>query len=244
MINKNELTQFIQDKVSDFHQKRLDSLQGIKLKTILRRKNPYLYKAKDVNTAQDIVKAIFDAHLSSQEETIFGNILEQMAIYVAEEAYNGYKSSANGIDLEIKKGSIRYLLAIKSGPNWGNKSQIDKMKTDFNNAKRTITTSGNKEFIECINGCCYGKDSKPNKGNYQKLCGQLFWEFISGEKDFYIELIEPLGHKTKDKNEEFNTQYYKLINTLTHDFYESFCEKDGSINWTVFLKFNSEHTEG
>jgi hypothetical protein len=37
----------------------------------LKRKNPYLFKAKNILTAQDLVKNLLDAYLQSQEETTF-----------------------------------------------------------------------------------------------------------------------------------------------------------------------------
>jgi hypothetical protein len=43
---------------------------------VLKRKNPYLLKAKYILTAEQIVKNIIDAHISSNEETIFGDWLE------------------------------------------------------------------------------------------------------------------------------------------------------------------------
>ena len=61
-------------------------------------KNPYLFKAKDINTAQDFVTFILDAHLSSQEETIFGGFLEELAIFICSQVYSGQKSAAEGID--------------------------------------------------------------------------------------------------------------------------------------------------
>ncbi|HPK53898.1 MAG TPA: PmeII family type II restriction endonuclease, partial [Smithellaceae bacterium] len=36
---------------------------------------------------------------------------------------------------------------------------------------------------------CYGKDSNPDKGDYLKLCGQIFWEFISGDENLYTDII-------------------------------------------------------
>ena len=91
---------------------------------VIKRKNPYLFKAKNINTAQDFVKTILDAFLSSQEEGIFGGFLEELAIFICSEVYGGQKSSAEGIDLEFEKDSIRYIVSIKSGPNWENSSQM------------------------------------------------------------------------------------------------------------------------
>ena len=50
--------------------------------------------------------------------------------------------------------------------------------------------------IVAVNGCCYGRDNKPDKGEYYKYCGQVFWEFISGDDELYRDIIEPLGHQT------------------------------------------------
>lgn len=39
----------------------------------------------------------------------------------------GRKAGIDGIDLDFDKYGQRYLVAIKSGPNWGNDSQIKKL---------------------------------------------------------------------------------------------------------------------
>ncbi|KAF0139721.1 MAG: cytoplasmic protein [Stygiobacter sp.] len=71
-----------------------------------------------------------------------------------------------------------------------------------------------------------------------QLCGQRFWEFISGNSNLYTEIIEPLGHKAKEKNEEFLEAYSKLINKFTVDFSNEFCT-DYSIDWKKLVEFNS-----
>ena len=60
----------------DFHEKKLTKLKTLTLDTILKRKNPYLFKAKGAVTANDLIEAVLDATVSSGEETIFGNFLE------------------------------------------------------------------------------------------------------------------------------------------------------------------------
>ncbi len=94
------------------------------------------------------------------------------------------------------------------------------MLADFADAKRRIHTSGNKANIICVNGCCYGRDNKPRKfpkkgTDYLKLCGQRFWEFISNDTTLYTEIVGPLGHKSKEKNDDFVESYSKMINKFT-----------------------------
>jgi hypothetical protein len=234
-----EITKFIEEHIPEFHRKRLASLTGLKLKKVLQRKNPYLYKAKFVTSAPELVKAILDAHLSSQEEAIFGGFLEGLAIFICERVFSGKKSSAEGIDLEFEHKRIRYIVSIKSGPNWGNSSQIKKMRQNFLQAKRILGTNTSAKNIVAVNGCCYGQENTEDKGDYLKKCGQNFWSFVSGDNQFYITIIEPLGHKAKERNEAFQIEYGKVINRFTAEFVKDFCQADGTILWSRLVQFNS-----
>ena len=93
--------------------------------------------------------------------------------------------------------------------------------------------------VIAVNGCCYGRDRKPNKGEYWKYCGQEFWEFISGDEDLYTDIIEPLGHQAKQRNEQFMQEYAKVINKFTSEFIGTFCHADGNILWEEIVRFNS-----
>jgi hypothetical protein len=224
--------------IKPFYELRLKRLNDLQLNEVLKRKNPYLFKAKNITTAQDFVTELLQAHLSSQEETIFGGYLEQLAVFICSRVYRGFKSTSEGIDLELEKDSVRYIIAIKSGPNWGNADQIRKMRSNFQRAKKTLATNSMKKHIQAINGCCYGKDSKPNKGDYFKLCGQEFWSFISGDDEMYVKIIEPLDEEAKQKDEDFKAAYARKVNLLTSHFLQEFCT-DGLIDWVKLLKFVS-----
>lgn len=229
----------MEKNIGIFHQKRIQSLDKLRLTQILKRKNPYLFRAKNVLTSEQIVKGLVDAHISSNEETIFGDWLEGLAIFVNSEVYGGRKSGIAGIDLEFDLDKTRFIVNIKSGPNWGNSSQISKMIADFKTAKKTLRTSNSQLNIVAVNGCCYGQDGNPDKGDYFKYCGQRFWDFISGEADMYTELIHPLGHKAKEKNDEFLTSYSQRINLFTKEFSNEFCGEQGQIEWEKLTRFNS-----
>ncbi len=229
----------MEQNIGTFHQKRIKSLDSLKLSQVLKRKNPYLFKAKYVLTADEIIRGIVDAHISSNEETIFGDWLEGLAIFINGKVYSGRKSGITGIDLEFDSNGIRNIVTIKSGPNWGNSSQIKKMISDFKTANKTLRTSNSKLNIIAVNGCCYGKDNKPDKGDYFKFCGQKFWEFISGDKNLFISIIEPLGHKAKEKNDDFIKSYSKMLNKFTLDFAKEFCKTNGEIDWNKLVQYNS-----
>ena len=237
-INLNDVINFVEDNIGEFHERRADSLLSLKLTQVLKRKNPYLFKAKNINDAHDLVKLILDAHLSSQEETIFGEFMEMLAIFVCGKVFGGRKSSAEGIDLEFTHGNIIYIVAVKSGPNWGNSSQIKRMVDNFKQAKRILRTSNNKANIQAVNGCCYGRENQPDKVDYLKLCGQEFWEFISGNDSLFVDIVEPLGYRAKERNEEFFAEYSRILNLFTQEFMDDFCV-DGRIDWDELVQFNS-----
>lgn len=238
-LNLKDVSQYVEKNIGTFHEKRIQSLDGLKLKSVLKRKNPYLFKAKYVLTADQIVRGIVDAHISSNEETIFGDWLEGLAIFINGKVYDGRKSGIPNIDLEFDNNEIRNIVTIKSGPNWGNSSQIKKMIADFKTAKKTLRTSNSQLNIMAVNGCCYGRDNQPDKGDYFKLCGQKFWEFISGDANLYTELIEPLGHKAKERNDDFQKSYSQVINKFIKEFTTEFCDINGSIDWGKLVKLNS-----
>lgn len=246
-LNLNDVVDYAESNIGTFHNKKLESLKELTLDKILKRKNPYLFKAKYILTAEQLIRGILDAHLSSQEETMFGDFLEGIAVFVCERVYEGYKpytDELTGIDLVFQKDGKVYIVEIKSGPNWGNSSQIKRMLTNFKNAIEKLQPDYPGKEIVGVNGCCYGKDRKPLKKKkdgtyYWKLCGQEFWDFISGNSQLYIEIIEPLGHKAKQKNEAFQKDYAEIINLLTFELGDRFYE-GGKINWERLVKFVSE----
>lgn len=238
-ISNDQIAAYVQAHIDSFHDKKLESINKLKLENLLRRKNPYLFKSKNIDTVAGLIKSLLDAHLSSQEETLFGAFLEGLAIYVAETVHDGWKSSATGIDLEFVKNETRYIVSIKSGPNWGNSSQITKMKDNFNTAARVIRQGNTGMNIVAVNGCCYGRDSKPDKGSYFKYCGQEFWKLISNDADFYTRIIEPLGHSAKKHNDTFAKNYGAVIDQLSKEFSGKFCDEKGEINWNKIVAFSS-----
>lgn len=242
-LNLNEVTQYIQDNIGTFHQRRSGSLRGLKLVDVLSKKNPYLFRAKNVQTSEELVKALLDAHLSSQEEGIFGSFLEGLAIYVCKKVYGGKKSSSPGIDLEFEKDDVIYITTVKSGPNWANSGQLRDMIEKFKQAKKILRTNTPlSRNIVAVNGCCYGKTNRLMKDDYYKICGQAFWELISDNERLYLEIIKPLNHEARKRSEEFQEEYLRVLSDFVIEFQKDFC--DGIIiNWEKLIIFNSGKPE-
>src|SRR3712207_5591099 len=96
--------------VTPFYYERLMYLRCcMSLSDVLSRKNPYLLKAKNIASPDELVRSIVDAFLSSQEETMFGNKLEAFAIYVSAKLYKGFKSELPSVDLEFTRGDVYHI---------------------------------------------------------------------------------------------------------------------------------------
>jgi len=233
--------------IAPFYHKRFADLQALNLGRVLGRKNPYLFKAKNIELAGDLVKGIVDAHLSSQEETIFGNLLEGFAIFVSARLDRGFKSSRRGLDLEFGRDGKHYLVEIKSGPDWGNSSQIARMKDNFKAAISALRTEGVTGEIIAVNGCIYGRDRRPLKPDpdpdriYFKYCGQDFWEFISKDPELYREIIAPIDQEAKQKDENFRQAYHAKVNEMTEEFMKNFMTSH-QIDWVKLIDFVSRRS--
>lgn len=248
-LDYEKLNHFIaSDVIKPFYEIRLGRLESAKLASISKRKNPYLFKAKNVETAGDLAKSILDAFLSLQEETIFGDLMENLAIRVCHEVFGGEKAEEGkyrSVDLIFRRENKTYIVGIKSGPNWGNADQINTMKKNLRLAKKIIRLETKISNLVSVNGCIYGRDNKPHKVNknpelsYYKICGQAFWELISGDDQLYKKIIQPLDKEARKRDEVFKELYVKKINEMTKDVVDLFYTKD-DLDWEKIIDYVSK----
>ncbi|MCL5035064.1 MAG: cytosolic protein [Bacteroidetes bacterium] len=237
-VSLEEVREFVGEHIGEFHKSRITRVQTVKLKDVLKKKNPYLFRAKNVLTAQDLIESLLQAYLSSSEETLFGKFLEELAIFIAHKTLNGRKSPGTGIDLEFTKNEVVYLVSIKSGGNWGNKSQKDALRDRFRKAVQVLKQSRSVKTVQPMLAFCYGRSKTKDNGEYLRICGQEFWYFISGNTHLYTDIIEPLGHQAKQHNQHYEEELATVINKFTANFSKEFCE-DGRIDWNKLVHFNS-----
>lgn len=238
-LDLKDVEKYVNENIVTFHDAKLKSLAKQNLKKILRRKNPYLFKAKNITRACDLVENILAAHLSSSEEELFGAFLEDVAIFIAGKTCDGRKSGIKGIDLEFINNSCQYLVSIKSGPNWGNSSQKGKMRDDFENAVKVLKQSSHRINVMPVEGICYGRGKSKFAKNYLRVMGQNFWYLISENKELYKDIIEPLAYRAKAHNDEFIKKKSNVENSLTKVLLNDFCFDDGQLDWNKIVEFTS-----
>lgn len=57
--------------------------------------------------------------------------------------------------------------------------------------------------------------------------------------NLYTEIIEPIGYRAREHNEDFEQRMGMLHNQMTKDLLDRFCNQDMSINWEKLVVFNS-----
>lgn len=195
---------------------------------------------EDVLTAGELIDGFLDAFLSSSEEKLFGDFLEGLAVFVAQQTTGGHKSAAQGVDLEFLNSGTHYVVSIKSGPNWGNSSQHGKLEQDLRNAVRRVKQADSMAKVEPVLGICYGKTRTTyTPRGYLKVVGQNFWYLISESKELYTDIVEPIGHRAKEHNEKFVTEKARLTNRLTRAFIDDYCDLSGTIDWLKLVRSTS-----
>jgi len=234
-----DISSSLSDRIGQLYKQEVEHIKQVRLSDILRQADGYFLAFKRVALLDQFVREGIDRAILPTEQKLFHRLLVDLSLFVCERTHRGWKSSFTGIGLEFRAGKTHYLVSVKSRPNWGNSQQITAMKREFNKAKRILRTNAPGRKIVAICACCYGRDNKPDKGEYLNLCGQRFWEFISGNENLYTEIIEPLGHRARERNEQFAEAYAQIINKFTIEFAKDFCEEDGKINWEKLVKFNS-----
>src|SRR4051812_21352112 len=67
------LAEIVQGALDRFYTRRLALFDKLDLRELLRRKNPYLFRAMGINDPAHLVNSLLSAYLSSSDEGIFGD---------------------------------------------------------------------------------------------------------------------------------------------------------------------------
>lgn len=222
--------------LTDFYTSLNKTLNQIDIDKILKRKNPYLYRAKGINNASQIVSNILSAYISSSEETVFGNtFFEPLALAIS----GGQKAVTEGIDITVDKNNTIYSIAVKSGTSVFNADSRKRQEQNFQSAQRRAQQA-RKAFFPVV-GYGYGrKRAMPGKEKfYLELAGQDFWEWLTGDNDFYKKIISYMGTSPDEYVHSFNESYNNAENRMIRDFTVNYCKEDGSIDWDKLIQYNS-----
>ena len=233
---EDAVIQAVSAALTDFYTSLTKTLDNIDVDKILKRKNPYLYRAKGISSAGQIVDGILAAYVSSSEETVFGNtFFEPIAIVVS----GGQKAVTEGVDITVDKNNTIYSIAVKSGTSVFNADSRKRQEQNFQSAQKRAQQA-HKAFLPVV-GYGYGK-KKVKAGNekfYKELAGKDFWEWLTGDAEFYTKIIRMMGTRPDEYAKNFEVAYAKAENRMVREFTIKYCRDDCSIDWDMLLRFNS-----
>ena len=166
--------------------------------------NPFLYKylanfLKGNAEPRSIAEAlVLPRVLGSSITTSFGMKIQKLI----SDLFEGYGSTTSGIDIEYIDaidGRKKYC-QLKSGPNTINRDDVE---TIFGHFKATInlarTNNLNVGVNDMVIGVLYGEEVelsshyKKINEKYPVIVGQEFWYRLTGNKEFYLDLINIVG---------------------------------------------------
>jgi len=236
IVAPDALEQKISDLLDILFRRRIDRLQELKLGDRLRSKNPYLLRAIGVADAREIVQALLDAHISSSDETIFGNeFFEPLAKWVATKSFEGSSSTSvqvsgsKGVDIQLSGHSDNQAIAIKSGPKVFNAQSRQKQIDEFKTVERILKKD--RKHFQAIVGYCYGRKKQNETGYFTEMAGQQLWEHLTGEHDFYLRIIRLMQSKPIQHRPQFIKAYDEAKERFVREFNEKYALSDGSIDW-------------
>lgn len=108
--NEDAIVAAIATALDNFYTNLIKKVDSLNVKAVMKRKNPYLFRAKAMNGAAQIIDAILAAFVSSSEETIFGNVFFEP---IATAAAQGQKALAEGVDIMVERDNDRIFQEAK-----------------------------------------------------------------------------------------------------------------------------------
>ncbi len=160
--------------------------------------------------------------------TSFGTHMQKFCSKVL----SGFASVVEGIDIEFidHLDNRKKYCQTKLGPQTINKDDIKTIKDHFTHIKRLAqTNSMDLQYGDLIVGVFYGTEKqlssmyKQMQQEYPVYVGKEFWQRLTGDENFYSELINAFGEVAKEADGKDLLE--KVIGELATDIKENYIDK-------------------
>ncbi|VAW44931.1 hypothetical cytosolic protein [hydrothermal vent metagenome] len=213
---------WFRESISKNHIKNSLILEDPKKLTI----NPFLavYLSNFLTGNSDpksIAKAlIYPRVLGTSITTSFGTNIQQFTSQVL----SSFGSTTSGIDIEFidKIDGDKKYCQLKSGPNTINKDDVETIAGHFKSVINLGRTNRVKiPHEDMIVGIIYGEQHEISQHyqritkqyHYPVMIGQDFWHRLTGDAEFYDDLIRSIGEVATEAN--FATELEEVIDKLS-----------------------------
>lgn len=228
--------------------KRFAAIDKLNLARLLS-KNPYLYRALGIADSSEFIMQLMVAFVSSSDETIFGNdFLEPLAIFSAKNAAQAGDATRSvtvgagaGQDIAIETATSYLAISVKSSKNIFNSQSAKGQDSEFT-ALQARLKKLNKGFRPII-GYGYGRKLARKVSNVEKLAGQVFWQLLTGEADFYLRISASMERFSGQHGGAYKVVFEKKHQQLLREFMINYVDESGSICWDQVVAFNSAETK-
>lgn len=214
--------EWFRTSVAESHIKRTEKLISAKKFKI----NPFLvvYLSNFLtgnSEPKSIAKAlIYPRVLGTSVVTIFGDAAQKLTSTILD----GFGSGVSGVDIEFIDqidGRKKYF-QLKAGPQTINKGDVKSIADDLKSAQRLFRTNNVAIQLDDFGvGVLYGEPSDLSANyknitkihNFPVIIGQEFWHRLTGDPDFYFDLIQAVGDVAIEAN--FTAELDEIIETLS-----------------------------
>lgn len=222
---------FFRDIVVINHLKNLKKLTKIKEFNV----NPFLINYISIfltgkEDAESIARALVYPRILGQSiTTSFGQNAQTKLISGILEAAGAI---VQGTDIEFidKIDGRKKYCQIKAGPDTLNYDDIETIKGKFKTVKNLARQNNSDLGInDLVVGVLYGTKEQVNKfyqkvnEDYPVFVGEEFWERLTGDKNFYSELIERFGKVAKETDTKDVLE--QVIKELAKDVQKEWVDK-------------------
>ena len=198
---------FFRTRIAESHRKNTEKLSTLDKFNI----NPFTHKylaqfAFGNSSPESMAKALlYPRILGTSIATTFGTQLQ----FFCNEVLSSYASTTSGIDIEfidVTDGRRKYC-QIKAGPNTINYDDVETICNHFNAVKNLARTNRMMDFnplFDCVVGVFYGSEDnlsvhyKRIQKTYPVIVGKEFWYRLTGDEDFYNELINAFAEVAEE----------------------------------------------
>lgn len=195
-----EATNFFRDTIAQNHISNLNNLRQLDKFSY----NPFLleylaaFMTGKVDSEGMAQALIYPRILGTSINTSFGSNLQKFCSTVLP----GYGSGISGIDLEFvdQKDKRKKYCQIKAGSQTINKDDVKTIKEHFKTFINIARTNHLKiAYDDLVVGVLYGDPNELSfhyhkiQENYPVFIGQEFWYRLTGDKDFYFDLVNAFG---------------------------------------------------
>lgn len=215
---------FFRQRVAKNHKNNTEKLTSLGKFNI----NPFTHKylanfAFGDSSPENMAKAlVYPRVLGTSISTTFGTQLQ----YFCNEVLDSFASTTSGIDIEFVDAldGRRKYCQVKAGPQTINHDDVETICNHFNAIKNLARTNGMVTFnplFDCVVGVFYGTQEslsvhyKDIQKSYPVICGQEFWERLTGDAEFYDELINAFAEVADEIN--CSEAVEKVINRLAKE---------------------------